>query len=224
MKIMQKDLILNRRIILLNGLIFLACLSFFASNSLNAPPRVFAGFASLMMAMVPATLITQEDKFKAMILGCSLPVDRKTIVQARFALSLGMALVGILAAFLFGALVPFSRFGFADLFAAIPLMTALTGVSVFLSLLLPFTLRFGLRGLLIFLVAMQVLGVVLLTLVQVTRSSLDKEIVDAIAGGLSRLYGALGPTGFNLAGLVFLALLLTVSYQVSVRIFHRRDL
>jgi uncharacterized protein YhhL (DUF1145 family) len=185
---------------------------------------VFAGFAALMMAMLPATLITQEDKFKAMTLGCSLPVSRKAIVQARFVLALGMSLTGILGAFVLGVLVPSSRYAFGDLFAGIPLITAITWAGVLLSLFLPFTLRFGLKGLMIFIVVMQVLGVALLTLARLSRSSMDRVIIEGIAGFFSRLYASLGPNGFNLFMVAAISLLLSASYLVSVRLFVRREL
>jgi hypothetical protein len=223
LKLMRKDLILSRRLLLINVLVFLATLSYFAAASTRTPPRVFAGFASLMMAMLPTALITQEDKFKAMTLGCSLPVARKTIVQARFVLSVVLALGGLLAAFLFAAAVPFSNFTLGEMFSSGPVVTALTGATILLSLVLPFTLRFGLRGLLIVLVGFQVVGAVLFTILIAFRSSLDLRIGEAIGGVLARLQDALGPAGFNLSALATLVALLTVSYLVSVRIFEGRE-
>ena len=101
---------LPRNIILINGAIFAACLSFFAVWEADLPARVYAGFSAFMVAFLPAVMVTREDKFEAMILGCSLPVERKTIVRARFVLSVGMALAGILGAFLLGSFLPFSSF------------------------------------------------------------------------------------------------------------------
>jgi hypothetical protein len=223
LRLMQKDLILNKKLLLINAVIMLATLSYFAAGSTRTPPQVFAAFASLMMAILPATLITQADKFKAMTMGCSLPVGRKAIVQARFALAVAMALAGLLMAFLLGVLVPFSNYGFADLFAGKPILTALTGLGLVLSLILPFTLRHGLKGLLLLLVAFQVLGVVLITAAQLTRSSLDQEVIEAIAGSVTRLHGALGPTGFSLFMMAALSVLLSASYLVSVRVFQNRE-
>lgn len=223
LKVMQKDLILNKKLLAINAVILLATLTYFAAGSMRTPPQVFAAFASLMMAILPMTLITQEDKFKAMTLGCSLPVSRKTIVQARFALALAMALAGLLVAFLFGTLVPFSTYGFTDLFAGKPVLTALVGLGLVLSLMLPFTLRHGLKGLLLLLVALQVLGVVLITAMQLTRSSLDRQMIDAVAGSVTRLHGALGPTGFGLFLMGALVVLLSASYLVSVKVFQNRE-
>jgi hypothetical protein len=224
LKVIKKELILNRKVILINGIIFLACLTYFAARSTQAPPRVYAGFASFMMAFLPAVIVTREDKFNAMVLGCSLPVRRKTIVQARFVLSLAMAGGGILGALLFGAFAPFSRFAPSDLFAWGPLVTGLTGITLVLAILLPFTLRYGMKGILLFLVASQVLGVLLLTVTQVTHSELDRRIVEAIGGFFSSLHQVLGELGFNLVLVAFLGVLLLLSYLISVRVFENREL
>lgn len=223
LKLIRKDLILNKKLILMNAVILLACLGYFAAAATRTPPRVYAGFASFMMAFLPATLITQEDKFKAMTLGCSLPVSRKAIVQARFALSLLLALTGLLLSFLFGALLPFSRYGFADLFAGTPLLMAFTGIGLVLSVLLPFTLRYGMKGLFIFLVIMQVLGIVLFTAAQLTRSSPDRQIVGYAVEFFVGLRESLGPAGFSALIMVAVAALLAGAYGVSLRIFQNRE-
>jgi hypothetical protein len=135
-----------------------------------------------------------------------------------------LALTGLLVSFLFGALVPFSLYTLGDLFSVRPILTALTLITIFLSLILPFTLRFGMKGLLIFLVVMQVLGVVLLTVARVTQSSLDRRIVEGITGFFRHLREALGPTGFNLAMLAVLLVLFSASYLVSAWSFRNREL
>ncbi|MGW8264759.1 MAG: ABC-2 transporter permease, partial [Longimicrobiales bacterium] len=132
LKVMQKDLILNKQLIVINTVILLGCLSIFAVTPEEFPPRVYAGFAGFMMAFLPTVLITREDKFNAMTLGCSLPVSRKAIVQARFLLSLGMALVGIVGAFFFAVLLPGTPYALGDMFAWGPLITALTVIGLVL--------------------------------------------------------------------------------------------
>jgi hypothetical protein len=223
-RVMKKDLILNRTVILINAVIFAACMIFFTSWEEDLPPRVYAGFSAFMVAFLPAVLVTREDKFNAMVLGCSLPARRKTIVQARFLLSVGMALLGVFAALLLASILPVSNFRARDLFAWGPLLTALAGVTLILSLLLPFTLRYGMKGLMVLLISAQVLGVILLTLMQITRSSADKVLMGKILGGLARLHAAIGHTGFSLLLMVFLVGILGLSYLISVRVFERREL
>jgi hypothetical protein len=224
LRVIRKDLILNRNVILINGVIFLALLTFFATMDSEMPVKLYAGWSSLMLSFLPALMVTREDKFKAMTLGCSLPVSRKTVVQARFALSGGLAFLGILAAFLLGGFFPTSTFQPGDLFAWGPVIIGLSGITIVLSILLPITLRFGMHGIFIFLVGSQVLGVVMLTLVNVMGSSVDKRAVDRIVGFFVRAHATLGATTFNLCLLAFLLSLLSFSYLVSVRIFENREL
>lgn len=223
-KVIKMDLILNQNVILINLVVFGACLVAFSAMEPESLPHVYAGMASFMMAFLPAVLVTREDKFNAMTLGCSLPVRRKTIVQARFVFSIGMAFLGIVLAFLLGAYLPTSNFQPRDLFAGVPLLVGFSGITLVLSVLLPFTLRFGMKGIMIFLIASQVLGVVALTLTQITDSDMDRRIIGAIGGFLARSYESFGATGFNLLVASCLAVLLTVSYLVSVRIFENREL
>ena len=224
LRVIRKDLLLNKNVMLINGLTFGACLIFFATTGADLPPRHYAAFASFMVAFLPAVMVTREDKFNAMMLGCSLPVKRKTIVQARFLFSVGLAVFGILGAFLLAAFVPSSQFRPADIFAWGPFLTGMTGITIFLSLLLPFALRFGMKGILIFLIATQVLGVTLLTLVKMTGSGVGRRIVESVIGFFVRSQQALGPTGFNLLLAAVLLCLLGLSYLVSVRVFENREL
>ena len=221
---MKKDLILGRRVLLVNAAIFGFFLAFFATVSPELPPGLYAGMASLMLAFLPVGMVIREDKFDAMTLQCSLPVSRRKIVQARYLLAEGMAILGILAAFLLGGLFPFSQFGLSDLIAPAPILTSVTMVTLVLSLLLPFSIRFGAKGLMIFLVCAQVLGVVLLTIVTVTSSSIDQRIVDGIIGFFVRARETLGGPGFNIALLGFLGVLFVLSYLLSLRVFENREL
>ena len=222
-KVMLKDLLLNRTPLLLNLVILEACLLFFAVRSDDLPPHVFAGFAGLMGAFIPVTIIILEDKFKAMAFGCSLPVKRKTIVQARFLLSLGASSLLVTATFLLAATIPGGHFRPGDLFAGKPLLVSLAVVTLVLSFLLPFSLRFGMAGIMIFLVTLQVLGIVLFTVARATRSAGDKSIVRELFHTLGQVRESMGDGAFHLLAAVFLLGLLGLSYGFSVRLFEKRE-
>lgn len=225
LEVIKKDLILNRNVMLLNTVVFGGCLVVIAIWLPDFPPtRLFAGFAGIMMAFLPAITVTREDRFNAMALGCSLPVRRKTIVRARFVLSLGTASLGLLGIFLLVSLLPHSHYRPADLFDRGPLLTALAVIAIALSLLLPFILRFGMNGVLIFLVVTQVLGALLLTVVSVAGFAQHREIVGQIVGGFVRLRELTGPVVFGGLMTAVLLALLTFSYLVSVKVFENREL
>ncbi len=223
-KVMMKDLIMNRTALVANTFIMAAFLVFMSSWEEGASLGAFTFFAGVMMAFVPAMIVTREDKFKAMALGCSLPVSRGTIVRARYVLCLGIAVGGILLALSLAAFVPTSQLGGAELFRLETVLRVLSVTVLLLALLLPFTLRFGALGLILVLGSFQVLGIVALTIVKFTRSSVDKRLVDSIIQSVGSLYGRIGPVGFDLLLIAFLATVLLASYAVSVWVFRRREL
>jgi len=223
-KVMMKDLIMNRTAMVANLLIMAAFLVFMSSWEEGAQVGTYAFFSGLMMAFIPAMIVTREDKFKAMALGCSLPVTRETIVRSRYVLAVGLAVVGILLALVLAAVAPSSRLGASELFRLGTVLRALSVTTLLLALLLPFTLRFGALGLILVLVASQVLGIVALTMVKLTQSSVDKRLVDSIIQSVASLYGRLGPVGFDLLLMAFLATVLLASYSLSVWVFRRREL
>jgi len=224
LKVMMKDLIMNRNALVANLFIMAAVLVFICSWEEGAPVGTYAFFSGIMMAFVPIMIVTREDKFKAMALGCSLPVTRETIVRSRYLLSTGFAVMGILLAFVLAALVPSSRLSATELFRPETFLRALSVTTILIALLLPFTLRFGALGLILVMAAFQVLGIVALTMVKLTRSSADKAFVDSIVQAVGNLYTRLGSVGFDLLLAALLAAVLLASYGLSVWIFRRREL
>jgi len=220
-ELIWRDLVLNRNAILVNLLVFAAFLTYAAWD--EASPGAFVFFAAVMFSVVPIMIVTREDKFKAMKLGCSLPVTRRGIVRARYALSLGFSAGGILLALLLGAAVSSSRLDLPTLFSAGRLLTAVALTTLFVSVLLPFTLRFGATGLIAVMVVFQVLGAVLLIFVEVTRSSADRRIIAAVVHAIRSAAAATGEPTFSLAVLGALALVVGASYVVAVRVFERRE-
>lgn len=224
LKVMMKDLIMNRTALVANLFIMGGFLLFMSSWEEGAPVGSYAFFSGLMMAFGPVIIVTREDKFKAMALGCSLPVTRETIVRSRYVLAMGLAVLGILFAFSLAALAPTSELSAAELFRPEMVLRALSVTTLLFALLLPFTLRFGAFGLILVLATSQVLGIVALTTVKLTRSSVDKRFVDSIGRAVGSLYARLGPVGFDLLLVAFLAAVLLASYGLSVWAFKRREL
>ena len=223
-KLIIKDLIMNRNALVANLFILASFLVFMASWEEGASVGTFAFFAGIMMAFIPAMVVTREDKFKAMSLGCSLPVSRKDIVRARYLFSVGAAILGVLFAFTLASLAPTSQLSAAELFNWPTLLRSLSVTILLISLLLPFTLRFGALGLILVLAGSQVLGIVALTMVKVTQSSTDQRLVDSIVRTVGGLYLRLGPGGANLVVLALLATALWASYALSAWVFQRREL
>jgi ABC-type transport system involved in multi-copper enzyme maturation permease subunit len=223
LNLIRKDLILNQTAILVNLLIMTGFLGFMASWEEGASAGTFAFFSGIMMAFVPVMVVTREDKFKAMALGCSLPVTRKTIVQARYLLAVGTSVAGIFLAFMIGAAFPLSALDPGSLFRPGAVFLALSVTTMAIALLMPFTLKFGAMGLILVLAASQVMGILALTLVKIGESSADKRLIDTLVGWVMDLHGRAGPEIFYLLLALFLCGILTASYGLSVWVFQRRE-
>jgi ABC-2 type transport system permease protein len=220
--VILKDVILNRNAMLANLAVFVAFLVYAAWD--RASPSVYAVFSGLMFSFLPIAIVTREDKYKALVLGCSLPVTRRTIVQARYVLTFGFAVTGILFALTLGATLPVSNLRAEALFSPGPVLTGLAVVTVISSVLLPFTLRFGSFGLIVMLVVLQVAGILLLTVTRLTRSSADKRVLTAAVGAARALSDRIGGPAFTALVVAGLILLLLLSFAVSLRVFERREL
>jgi ABC-type transport system involved in multi-copper enzyme maturation permease subunit len=223
LRVIRKDLILNQTALLANLLIMTGFLCFMSSWEEGAPAGGFAFFSGIMMAFVPVTVITREDKFKAMALGCSLPVTRKAIVRSRYLLAVACSVLGISLAFLLGAFFPLSQLDYTQLFRPGTIFLALSVTTLLVAMLLPFTLRFGAMGLILVLGGFQVLGILALTLVKLKESSADRRLIDILVGSVVDLHGQLGSGVFYLLLLFFLCGILIASYGLSLWVFRRRE-
>ncbi len=221
-EVVWKDLVLNRNTLLANALIFAATFGLLGTMA-DDSPRALAVFAGLMVAFAPLGIVTREDRARAMALSCSLPVTRRTIVRARYALGLALVIPGVVALLGVAALVPTSLAA-GELFRPSTLLLAYSLALLVLALMFPLTLRLGAMGLIVLLAGFQVLGVVLLTLTQLTHSDADKRILGAIVRFFANTAATLGSPGFHLAVVAVLAVVLALSYRLSVFLFEREEL
>jgi ABC-type transport system involved in multi-copper enzyme maturation permease subunit len=220
--LVRKDLILNRKILGLNLAFYLLLLPGMASLDRTAPPQLYAGFAAVVCSIIPLTLVAREDKFRTAALTCSLPVTRDAIVSARYWGGGLAALAGTILILAAGYLLP--QTGFA---ARGGVGTALLAAFVVLGLvqatLLPFTIRYGLVGLLLFMVALQVLGIVVFMAAMLLGHDLLRGLIQALGAALHAVRDRAGAGG--LAALLVTATLLLnlASHDLSRRLYRARE-
>jgi ABC-type transport system involved in multi-copper enzyme maturation permease subunit len=223
--LVRKDLILDRRMVGLNFAMYLIIGPVFMSLVSEAPIKLIAAWAGIIGAMIPLSLVAREDKFKTARLTCSLPVSRDTVVASRFVggwvLSLGGGLA-ILAACYGAALVGLGRpvGSWSGAF-----LVAFVTIGLLMASLLPFTMRFGFAGLIGFLVATQVLGIVaFLTAALFGSHGGLRRVIEATLGAVRALqepFGALGYAVFLVAAIVVLNV---ASFFLSRWIYRAREL
>jgi ABC-type transport system involved in multi-copper enzyme maturation permease subunit len=222
-KLILKDLILNKRYFLVIGILYIAYMGFFGSRVES--PQVYSVFSTFMSCVIPLLVFTREDKFKAVVLSCSLPASRNQIVLARYVLSWILALV--MCALMAAAVLAFpgTKLTAAALLSPKPILLALALIAICLAVFIPFLLRFGLTGLLVFLVGVQVLGLVVLVLQARHLLRLDLRAFFAGVKGISLSLGdKLGMPGYYAFLIAAMLVLSLASYALSAFIFRRKDL
>ena len=227
-KLLRKDLILNWRTLGLTyclwSALWLGGPAIDTSGSLTF--GMWSGMVSVACSFLPIILIGREDKFKAWALACSLPVTRDAIVRSRYVGGWLVALSGVaVAAAAMGAL---SLAGVRPLLPPTPMLPVVvpTVIGIILALMLPLGLRFGITGLIGFLVATQLLGVVLLLASALFGSSAIPLIESAVkntAGAVGTLHRTLGSVAFSVVLLATVAAFNTASCGLSAWIFRRRE-
>jgi hypothetical protein len=218
-----KDLILNKRYLLGIGMFYVAYLGFFGSRL--SSPRLALLIGAFMSALMPLLNYTREDKFKAALLSCSLPSTRKQIVRSRYVLSWLLMIAVYLLIIPAMAFFPGGKLGLASLVNVHSIFLFLTVLTLVFAVLMPLLLRFGLVGMFVFLIGMQVLGIVVMVLESQKLVHLDiRGAVARVAGGLRSLNAALGGPAYFALLFVGLVLLNLASLAVSTFLFKRKDL
>lgn len=221
--LIRKDLIFERRVMMVNFAFYLVLLPVYASLVEWVPPTVYAGFAAIVCSIFPLTMVAREDKFKTAALTCSLPVTRDAIVAARYLGGWLAAVSAVLALMTVGYLAPWTGFAQRGGEAPVAGLTAFVLVGLVIAGLFPFTLRFGITGLIGFLVFTQVLGIVaLLGAVTVGRDAIG-AVVTGVKGVLRALDGTLGVGGLAIFLVLLVVLLNLASFRLSRGIYRRRE-
>lgn len=222
--LVRKDLILDRRQVALNFVLYLVMGPVFLSLMSETPVKLIAAWAAIVGTMIPLSLLAREDKFHSARLTCSLPVTRDTVVASRFAGGWILALSGGLAivAAIYGAHQAGLGNPVGDWSQA--LLVGFVTIGLILAVLFPFTMRFGFAGLIGFLVFTQVLGIVaFLSVVLVGGHGALGAAIGGVAGALGALQGSLGRVGYDLFLVAAVVALNVVSFLVSRWIYRRRE-
>lgn len=192
----------------------------------DIPFRFSLVFLSFVLPLFCAASIqAREEKFKVWTLNCSLPTNRKTIVLARLITSWSLIFAAWLFGLLFSALFQENPAFLSQFLEPRSILIFLLFSSLFLAFLLPFVIRFGISGVILGLVVLQVLGVITLLL---SSASSNKEnilrsflhtIINAVKFFLDH-----DPTpGFLLLLLVSAAAVNIFTLKFSQFLFARRD-
>lgn len=219
---LRKDLLLNARHLwgILPWFIWVA----YALSEPDAS-RMTAFAAAFIGSLMAVTIGAREDKLRTTATLASLPVSRRTLVQARFVTCYVVGAASYLVVAAMTVVLPWSVQRPAEVFELRTLLLTLTLASMAVALLMPVVLRFGLLGVLIFLGTFQVLGIVLFVALELfgARSAVH-GIFGAIERGVIALHAGLGRPATILEAAAVVAVSIWLSFRLSVLLAARRDL
>ncbi len=220
--VLRKDLVLNAPQLwsLLLWFGYAAYMLFREPDSV----RLATGGSALVGALIASTIGAREAKLRVSATLASLPVRRGTLVQGSYAVSLivGAAMFAVVAAAAFA--VPASA-GFAR--AALQPNTVLVSLgiaAIVVAVLMPVLVRFGLVGMLVFLVSFQVLGAVLFILLRLFGVRAAHHVFAALEGGIHSWHAALARPLPVIVSVLAVTLCTWVSFRLSVFLAERQDL
>jgi ABC-type transport system involved in multi-copper enzyme maturation permease subunit len=214
-----KDFYLHRRYILYLGILYPFYIGLMSTRIDS--PRVFALLSAFMYVIVALILYTREDKYKAVGLSLSLPATRRGVILGRFVMSwLLMGGLWILGTGI-SLLWPGSGARTENLAGVGAILLVLSYMTVFLCVFQPLTVQFGVTGLMVFLVAMQILGIVAMLLR--ARIQTLKALIGSVGRGVAATQEALGWAGAAAAVLIVLLIINYASFELSTFLFKRKD-
>lgn len=225
LKILRLEFLFSRRQVLIVILIFSAYFAYMAGRMDS--PRLFIVMTSLMVGLsMPFVILGREDKFKTAALVCSLPVRRSTVVLGKYAATWIAIGLGLVYALVLTSALPFSKIAVAEVLNLKTILVSVFLISLVFAVILPFTLRFGLTGVIILLVSTQLLGIVAMVMAMLVRVPNNplRIFLRALEKGLRTLLYHEPTAGFLLALLAAVLAINALSMLVGWALYARRDL
>jgi len=218
-----------RKDVLLNGKQFWGLMPWFAwaayALGQEHMGELTAVSGALIGALMTVSICAREDKFHATAVLASLPVTRRTFVQARYLLAFVMGAAALVIVAGMAAVLPWSVQTAAQAFDLRTVLLGATVAGVSVALLMPLAIRFGLLGVIGFFAVLQVAGIVLLVLPgALGMKDVLKGIFRAAERGFISLHASLNQPGPILQAAVVVAIVVWMSYQLSVFLVERQDL
>jgi len=218
---LRKDLLLNARHLwgILPWFLWVA----YAMSEPDAG-RITAVGAAFVGSLMAATMGAREDKLRTTATLASLPVSRRTLVEARYVVAYAVGTATYVVVVAMAGALPWSVQRVADLVETKTLLLTLTLASAAIALLMPVVTRFGLFGVVVFLGVFQVLGIGLMVAFEFFGSRSGIGVFSAIERGIVALHRALDQPAVILQTAVVVGLGVWFSYLLSAFLAERRDL
>ena len=227
-KLLYREWILHRQVVMIMFGIF-GAYQIYAVMNVNSA-RAWIVFATVYAAFLTAVLFIREDKFQATGWTCILPIKRIELVRARFISSWAMVAAALGGSILLATVMPGTKFPVGEILDTSTLLIVAALTTLIFAWVLPFSIRFGMVGIMIFLVGAQIGGVLLLLIgSRMNRASGDsrgpiRTALAAIGDTLVNAREALSPALFTVVVIIVLAAANWLAYRFAAFLFNRREL
>jgi ABC-type transport system involved in multi-copper enzyme maturation permease subunit len=207
----------------MTGILFIVYMGYMGSRLVHT--NIYVPLSSFMIFIIPLMIYTREDKFKALAISCSLPTTRKDIVLSRYLTSWILMLAAYFLSTVLVLILPGSKLHVQDLVTFRAIFLTLFLMTLFLGVLLPLLTRFGTVALFVFLISLQLLGIIGLQLRPIKPLA---NTIKALAEGIRNVFLSLSPHLGTIGYAIFLiGLMLFLNYislKCSEFIFSRKEL
>ncbi len=226
--LVRRDWILNRWAILTTVFVFATFQVLFVQLPSNLA-YVWLFVSCIWAAALTLAPLSREDKFRGAAWSCTLPVSRPDLVKARYIGAWLLAVGAYLVAFTVAMLAPGSKISAAFALDPDTLLLVATIIGTILAIMLPSIVRFGVKGVLVLLVPVNILLPIVFVVSKAMGAQDDVE--GNVIAGLQTLAAMIGGVRDGLSRpLFYLAVVLLLlaanwaSYRFAVALFLRREL
>jgi hypothetical protein len=226
--LVRRDWILNRVSISMALFVFATFQVLFVQAQLDLP-YVWVFLTCMWAALITLSPLAREMADQGAAWSCTLPASRIDLVRARYFGAWLLAAVGYLVALSVALLAPGSTVVPSFAIDLDTLLVGATIVSVILVFLMPSVIRFGVKGVFVLLVPLNLLLPVVFVVSKATgtQDSLENSLLaglQSLATVIAGLRDGLSRPLFYIAIVLLLFALNWASYRVAVALFMRREL
>jgi hypothetical protein len=217
--LIRRDFRLHKKFILFLGVFYLVYIGFFGSRLEH--PSILSVIVPFLCVIFPVSIFGREDRFKSLCFALSLPTTRDEFLRARYALSWILMGAVYAASTILMVVFPGGKLRAAAAFDLRQILMTLAFMTLFFGILMPLSVRFGWMGLIVFLIALQILGAVVLILRLIIRGVLP--LIRTVPRAIDVLLSSLGPAGGAAAVVLVLVLLNVASFRVGAAVFRAKE-
>jgi hypothetical protein len=218
--LIRKDLLLHKTAFYGYTPVMVIYLAYLASQVSSR--GAFIVFSCIMSTILPMVLITREEKFGAEVFVCSLPVTRRQVVHAKYIICWIIAFVLAMMGLVLYSIFAGERS--LEIWSVSNASLVFFALSLGLGVALPFSLRFGWTGLIAGLVGMQLIGIILLLIVNNFSTNFRlRDVFVGMSDFIAGIHSQLGDPLFYVAVVIILTIFNLASCKIGTALFERRE-